>query len=141
MRGTRSYAVGHIVAFQAPYATRRMRSSPEWPMSVVPAAANVEPRLSRFTVPSGVSMLDRRQILTALPIAAALPLVAHAQTGPVDDVVMNSASQKAITPDQALAELKAGNERTASVGARRPGLFCLACAYSFRARTWKLMSA
>jgi carbonic anhydrase len=66
------------------------------------------------TISNGVRMLDRRQILTALPIAAALPLVAQAaqaQSGQVDNVVMNSALQKAMTPDQALAELKAGNER------------------------------
>ena len=59
-------------------------------------------------------MMDRRQILTALPLAAAVPLVAQAQTGAVDNVVMNGPLQKAMTPDQALAELKAGNERFVS---------------------------
>lgn len=56
-------------------------------------------------------MLDRRQLLAALPIAAAVPLIAQAQGGEVDNVVMNGASQKAMTPDQALAELMAGNQR------------------------------
>ena len=56
-------------------------------------------------------MLDRRQLISTLPIAAVFPLVACAQTGPVDNTVMTGATQKAMTPDQALAELKAGNER------------------------------
>lgn len=56
-------------------------------------------------------MLNRRQLLMALPLGAAVPLAALAQTGALDETVMTGAAQKAMTPDQALAELKAGNER------------------------------
>jgi carbonic anhydrase len=56
-------------------------------------------------------MLNRRQLLMAVPLGAALPLAALAQTGTLDETVMTGATQKAMTPDQALAELKAGNER------------------------------
>ena len=56
-------------------------------------------------------MLNRRQLLMAVPLSAAMPLAAFAQSGALDETVMTGASQKAMTPDQALAELKAGNER------------------------------